>query len=62
MFWVLVQQWVETSENDDKLVFFEDCLKVTMCTCNWQVTMQLQNKLVVYSQSTRSRALFGLVL
>jgi hypothetical protein len=30
MFWVLVQQWVETSENDDKLVFFEDCVKVSV--------------------------------
>jgi predicted lipid carrier protein YhbT len=44
MFWVLVQQWVETSENDDKLVFFEDCVKVSLCVCNLQVTLQLASR------------------
>ncbi|CAM9139007.1 unnamed protein product [Discosporangium mesarthrocarpum] len=26
MFWVMVQQWLESSEKDDQLVFFEECV------------------------------------
>jgi hypothetical protein len=28
MFWVLVQQWLESSERDDELLFFQECVTV----------------------------------